>query len=303
MPHFYTWNTSCVNTSHKIIQNLDPSFFQLSQVWECQQSCTWCISHTRHCKCLPFFAVNQCFIHQPQQCVLLLCVQVPVNDPLAHLIRNTKREKKISCRGKNAACGHLIDDCFSYLAASAITEIYYKTDSVYGQLFHVITVNIPGQGQWGWKRWHYKLLPPWWGYRRQYTSLECSHPCRGTGCSACNTTLWRESYVCTEIFLFFFNSYTFSQHIQFVFKGRLLLTAAFWGRVSLLHGTSPVSHKDFQWEPPASLSPGSTAVTRCCSSHSLHLQSNVERRRVVSECAAFNIIRLYSWHIWHVTAV
>lgn len=63
--------------------------------------------------------------------------------------------------------------------------------------------DIPGQGQWGWRRWHYKLQPPWWGYRRRCTSLECSHPCRGTGCSACNVKTWkRKSSVWTENWFF-----------------------------------------------------------------------------------------------------
>lgn len=53
---------------------------------------------------------------------------------------------------------------------------------------------------------------------------------------------------------------------------RTLLTAACGGRVSLLHGTSPASHKDFQLVPPAFLAPGSTTVTQHCSSHFPHLQ-------------------------------
>lgn len=37
---------------------------------------------------LPFLAVHQCFIYQPQKGVFLLCVEVPVNDPLTHLVSN-----------------------------------------------------------------------------------------------------------------------------------------------------------------------------------------------------------------------
>lgn len=41
---------------------------------------------------LPFFAVHQCLIQQPKKCVLLLCVQVPVNNPLTYLNRQHKHE-------------------------------------------------------------------------------------------------------------------------------------------------------------------------------------------------------------------
>lgn len=46
-------------------------------------------------------------------------------------------------------------------------------------------MDIPDRGQWEWRRWRYKSLPPWWGCRRLCTSLGCSHPSRGRGCWAC----------------------------------------------------------------------------------------------------------------------
>lgn len=54
---------------------------------------------------LPFFTVHKCFIYQSQESVLFLCIQVPINNPLAHLIRSIHIYYELTKKEDSAALG------------------------------------------------------------------------------------------------------------------------------------------------------------------------------------------------------
>lgn len=77
------------------------------------------------------------------------------------------------------------------------------------------------------------------------------------------------------------------------------LTAAGEGRVALPHGTLPASHTNFQSELLASLAPGLTAETRCCSLRSQHLQRH---RKQTNNWTWVFFLLLLKWNQFHFLA-
>lgn len=264
---------------------------------------------------VPLFTVHQCFIHQSQENVLLLCIQVPVDNPLAHLIRGTNiHHELIEVKNKQANNYAMrltflivIENTWSRSVGMKVMALQVAATLMRLQK----TVYLTGVfSSMPWNRLlslkhentqHIRFLC--------FTRLSIFIVDSETKVKSDSFILSLNRINCDSVkyYIKTLLDYTHNSLYMYVdlmplliFWGKNMrlpdnwlsfqasgtlfrnnwgkgnwwkgLTTAFWGRVSLLRGTWRVSHIDSQWGLLASLSPGSTVETRCCSSHSPHLQ-------------------------------